>query len=71
MTGPCFAWSDADIRSGAVTVSAMLAAWRAAYAPTASSPLLGAGDPADGAGSFIGAVGDGTLADDRFGTFGR
>jgi hypothetical protein len=69
--GSCFPWSDDDIRARAVTVSTMLAAWRAAYSPAASSPLLGAGDPADGAGTFIGAVGDGTLADDRFGTFGR
>jgi hypothetical protein len=64
MNGPCFPWSDADIVAGTVKVSAMLAAWRSAYAPLAASPLLGAG-------SFIGAVGDGTSADDRFGTFGR
>jgi hypothetical protein len=70
-SGSCFPWSDADIRARAVTVSTMLAAYRAAYTPTASSPLLGAGDPADGAGTFIGAVGDGTLAEDKLGTFGR
>ena len=54
-----------------MTVSQMLAAWRAAYAPRAGSPLAGAGDPADGRGNPIGAIGDGTQAGDGFGTFGR
>ena len=67
----CFPYDDEDIKAGSVTVSQMLAAWRAAYAPRAGSPLVGAGDPADGRGNPIGAIGDGTQAADRFGTFGR
>jgi hypothetical protein len=70
-SGTCFPFSDTDIEMGKVTVSQMLTAFRQAYAPAASSALLGSGDPADGAGNFIGAIGDGTLPGDRFGTFGR
>ena len=66
----CFPFSDDDIRAGRVTVSQILAALRASYTPTPGSPALNAGDPQDGAGNFIGAVGDGTLAADRFGRWG-
>ena len=67
----CFPWSDDDIKARKVTVSQMLAYWRAAYTPLPGSPLGGGGDPVDGAGNAIGAVGDGTLAADAFGRFGR
>jgi hypothetical protein len=69
--GACFPFSDDDIGARRVTVSDLLAALRARYAPLAGSPALGGGDPADGPGSFIGAVGDGASPDDAFGTFGR
>jgi len=67
----CFAWSDDEALSGDVTVSAMLATLRHAYAPSAQSPVLSAGDPVDGAGTAIGVVGDGNHPEDRFGTFAR
>jgi hypothetical protein len=65
----CLPFSDDDFRSGRATVSQALASLRAAYTPLPGSPVLGGGDPRDGAGNFIGAVGDGTLADDQFGRF--
>ena len=61
--------SDDDFRSGRATVSRTLAILRAAYTPLPGSPVLGGGDPRDGDGNFIGAIGDGTLADDQFGRF--
>jgi hypothetical protein len=67
----CFPWSDDDIKARRVTVSQMLAYWRTAYTPLSDSPLRAGGDPADGAGNAIGAVGDGALAADAFGRFGR
>jgi hypothetical protein len=67
----CFPWTDQAIQSGEVRVSDMLAYWRASYTPDAGSPALAAGDPNEGAGNAIGAVGDGTLANDRFGRFAR
>jgi hypothetical protein len=67
----CFPWSDDDIKARKVTVSQMLAYWRTAYTPRSDSPLRSGGDPADGAGNAIGAVGDGALAGDAFGRFGR
>jgi hypothetical protein len=68
-----FPFHDDDIKSGKVTVSAMLARFRAIYTPAAGSPLIDAGDPADGAGSFIGAVGPAgkNIAHDKFGRFGK
>jgi hypothetical protein len=71
LAGGCFPWSDDDIAGSRVTVSAMLAALRDGYTPAANSALVGAGDPADGAKTPIGAIGDGTAPEDRFGTFGR
>lgn len=68
---PCFPWSDDDIKARKVTVSQMLAYWRAAYTPLAGSPVRSGGDPADGTGNTIGAVGDAALAGDQFGKFGR
>jgi len=70
-SGDCFPWSDEDIETSKVTVSQILAATRGAYTPASGSPMLSAGDPADGAANFIGAVGDGTTAGDLFGHFGR
>ncbi len=67
--GNCFPYTDDAIRAGTVTVSQMLAALRTSYTPLAGSPALSGGDPQDGAGNFIGAVGDGTLASDLFGRF--
>jgi hypothetical protein len=48
---------DDDIKSGKVTVSKILAYYRDVYSPAADSPLVGAGDPADGKGTNIGAIG--------------
>lgn len=64
-----FPFSDDDIRSGKVKVSTILSHYREAYQPASDSPLLNAGDPADGAGSFIGAVGAGKGCPNDF--FGR
>ena len=52
-------------------VSEVLAFYRRRYTPLESSPLVGAGDPADGKGSTIGAIGAGaTASSDLFGRFG-
>lgn len=64
-----FPFSDDDIKAGKVTVSKILAHYRDAYTPAADSPLVGAGDPADGKGTDIGAVQ--SAAADGFGRFGR
>jgi hypothetical protein len=53
-----FPFLDEDIKAGRATVPAMLARFREIYAPAEGSPLLGAGDPADGPGTAIGAVGE-------------
>ena len=66
-----FPFGDDDIRAGKVKVSQILAHYRDAYSPAEASPLQGAGDPADGTGSFIGAVGAGKAPpNDFFGKFG-
>jgi hypothetical protein len=65
-----FPFSDDDIKSGKVTVSKILALYRAAYSPAPDSPLIGSGDPQDGERTNIGAVGSGN-ANDRFGRFGN
>ena len=65
-----FEFSDDEIASRKVTVRQILAAYRRAYSPAEGSPLIAAGDPADGAGSFIGAVGAGERSPgDRFGNW--
>jgi hypothetical protein len=51
-----FPFEDEDIKAGKVTVSQMLARFREIYAPAEGSPLLGAGDPADGPGTPIGPI---------------
>jgi hypothetical protein len=49
-------------------VSGVLAYYRSLYTPKTGSPLIDAGDPTDGAGNDIGAVGAGTAnAADKFG----
>jgi ferric-dicitrate binding protein FerR (iron transport regulator) len=53
-----FLFDDKDIKSGAVTVSTILARYRDLYSPGPGSPLIDAGDPADGEGTDIGAVAD-------------
>jgi hypothetical protein len=66
-----FPFTDEEIKSRKVSVAKVLAFYREVYAPAEGSPLLGAGDPADGAGSFIGAVGPGKSAPkDEFGRLG-
>src|SRR5262249_15499250 len=52
-------FDDDALRARKVTVAQVLAHYRTAYAPAEDSPLIGAGDPSDGAGSYIGAVGTG------------
>ena len=64
-----FPFRPEDIWSRAKKVSDVLATYRSMYAPAAGSPLIGAGDPQDGAGGNIGAVGNGEPAD-QFGKFG-
>jgi hypothetical protein len=65
----CFPWNDDDVLARKVGVSQLLAGLRAEYSPMPGSPVLGAGDPADGADTPIGCVGDGSDVNDRFGTF--
>jgi hypothetical protein len=62
-----FPFDDEEIRARKVTVAHILAHYREAYTPGEGSPLLNAGDPADGAGSFIGAVGGKDTPNDYFG----
>lgn len=62
--------NDQDIWTGKMRVSQVLALYRQRYTPGAGSALIGAGDPQDGKGSFIGAIGAGGDApQDRFGRF--
>jgi hypothetical protein len=66
-----FPFADDDVQARKVTVSKILAFYRDAYTPAEGSPLIGAGDPADGEGTNIGAVGAAKpSALDRFGRFG-
>lgn len=58
-TGPVpaeFPFSNEDIKAKKTTVAQILDHYRKAYTPKAGSPLIGAGDPADGSGTAIGAV---------------
>ena len=64
-----FPFKPEDIWSRTKKVSDVLAAYRAMYTPAAGSPLIHAGDPQDGAGGNIGAIGNGESAD-QFGLFG-
>jgi hypothetical protein len=65
-----FPFGDDEIRSRQVTVGEILALYCTAYTPAEGSPLIRAGDPEDGAGSYIGAVGLGNDApNDNFGRF--
>ena len=66
-----FPFSDDEIKARKVAVSKILASYRDAYSPAEGSPLIGTGDPADGAGTNIGAIGAEQPSDqDRFGKFG-
>jgi hypothetical protein len=73
LTGPLpivFPFSDDDLSTRAVTVCQVLAYYRKLYAPVqGKSGLIDVGDPADGPGADIGAIGAGTPhPDDLFGT---
>lgn len=61
-----FPFASADVLARKVTISAMLARYRALYTPGPQSPLVGANE----AGTNIGAIGQGLAKDpaDRFGT---
>ncbi|MBS1827263.1 MAG: Ig-like domain-containing protein [Acidobacteria bacterium] len=63
-----FAFSPDQIWTRTKKVSDVLSSYRARYTPAAGSPLIGAGDPQDGASINIGAVGNGEPAD-QFGRF--
>jgi len=62
-----FPFSDDDVLAGTINVCQILAFYRDIYTPKDGSPIIGAGDPADGAGNNIGAIGAGTgdPAEDR------
>ncbi|HEX3695386.1 MAG TPA: hypothetical protein VH374_08345 [Polyangia bacterium] len=66
-TGPIpydFPYGDDDIEMGKATVCQMLAFYRQIYTPAPGSPLIDSGDPADGPGTDIGAIGAGMARDD-------
>jgi len=64
-----FPYPDEDLKSGAATVCQILRYYRRVFTPRPGSPLVDRGDPADGPGADIGAVGAGVPhPDDRFGT---
>ncbi len=66
-----FPFADADVKARKVGVSKILASYREAYAPAPGSVLIGAGDPADGEGTNIGAIGAARPSNqDQFGRFG-
>jgi hypothetical protein len=63
-TGPLvdsFPFNDTNILAGTVTVSKMLKFFWDMYTPASGSPLIDAGDPADGAGTDIGVVETGAV----------
>jgi len=62
-----FPFNDDDIRKGTVTVAKILGHYREVYSPVDGSPLIGGGDPADGKGAFIGAIGVQGAPHDDFG----
>jgi hypothetical protein len=59
--------SEGCLWTGHCTIGSVLAHYRSLYAPASGSPLINAGDPSDGTGVAIGAIGDGTHPLDRFG----
>src|SRR5262249_25238992 len=66
-----FPFADDDIKARKVGVSKMLTFYREAYTPAPGSPLIEAGEPADGKGTNIGPVGSSKRpGEDRFGRFG-
>ncbi len=64
-----FPFLPEDIWSRSKKVSDVLGTYRSMYTPAPGSPLIGAGDPQDGSGGNIGAIGNGEPAD-QFGKFG-
>lgn len=62
-----FPFTSAEIQGRKVGVSKILAHYRELYTPAEGSPLIGGGDPADGKGTRIGAVGG---EKDEFGRWG-
>jgi hypothetical protein len=56
-----FPFNDPDIVAGRTTVAKMLKFFWDMYAPAAGSPLIDAGDPADGIGTDIGVVETGNV----------
>jgi len=64
-----FPFLPEDIWNRTKKVSDVLATYRAMYTPASGSPLIGSGDPQDGPGGNIGAIGNGE-ASDQFGLFG-
>jgi hypothetical protein len=71
--GASFAFDidEAGVWSRTIPLSKVLATLRSHYTPEAGSPVVNAGDPADGAGVDIGAVGAGADNQaDLFGIFG-
>jgi hypothetical protein len=64
-----FPFRPEDIWSRTRKVSDVLSAYRVMYSPAPGSPLIGTGDPQDGSGGNIGAVGNGEPTD-QFGRFG-
>ncbi|HSP17649.1 MAG TPA: fibronectin type III domain-containing protein [Thermoanaerobaculia bacterium] len=63
-----FPFAPEEIWTRSKKVSDVLTAYRLMYTPAAGSPLIGAGDPQDGLGGNVGAVGNGEAAD-QFGRF--
>jgi hypothetical protein len=68
-TPHAFPFQEADVLAGTVNVCQILAFYRQAYTPAADSPLVDAGDPQEGVGNDIGAVGAG--AENALDEFGR
>jgi hypothetical protein len=71
-TGPLptvFPFSDDDLIAGNVNVCQILAFYRTLYTPKSTSPVIDMGDPADGIGVDIGAIGAGV--EDPADQFGR
>ena len=71
LSGPSetpYRMSEGCVWLGNCTTGQVLAHYREIYRPSAGSPLINAGDPADGAGTPIGAIGpDDSNPADRFG----